>query len=70
MKRLTEKETQHTINAIEEIVTFKGNLIRVYSGTEMTVILLKAELENFGISSMQKFYSFYPRNLRIGIKEL
>ena len=30
----------------------KSNLIRVYSGTELTVNLLKDELENFGISSM------------------
>jgi len=30
----------------------KSNLIRVYSGTELTVNLLKVELEKFGISSM------------------
>lgn len=30
----------------------KSNLIRVYSGTELTVNLLKDELNNFGISSM------------------
>ncbi len=30
----------------------KSNLIRVYSGTELTVNLLKDELEKFGISSM------------------
>jgi hypothetical protein len=30
----------------------KNNLIRVYSGTELTVNLLKDELEEFGISSM------------------
>ena len=29
-----------------------SNLIRVYSGTELTVNLLKVELEKFGISSM------------------
>lgn len=29
-----------------------SNLIRVYSGTELTVNLLKDELEKFGISSM------------------
>ncbi len=29
-----------------------NNLIRVYSATELTVNLLKAELENAGISSM------------------
>ena len=29
-----------------------SNLIRVYSGTELTVNLLKEELEKFGISSM------------------
>jgi hypothetical protein len=29
-----------------------NNLIRVYSGTELTVNLLKDELEKFGISSM------------------
>jgi len=29
-----------------------SNLIRVYSGTELTVNLLKDELENLGISSM------------------
>ncbi len=31
-----------------------SNLIRVYSGTELTVNLLKDELESFGISSMIK----------------
>ncbi|HAF29116.1 MAG TPA: hypothetical protein DCG75_08720 [Bacteroidales bacterium] len=31
-----------------------SNLIRVYSGTELTVNLLKDELANFGISSMIK----------------
>ena len=30
----------------------KSNLFRVYSGTELTVNLLKDELEKFGISSM------------------
>ena len=30
----------------------KSNLIRVYSGTELTVNLLKDDLEKFGISSM------------------
>ena len=30
----------------------KSNLIRVYSGTELTVNLLKDELERFGISSL------------------
>jgi hypothetical protein len=29
-----------------------SNLIRVYSGTELTVNLLKDELEKFGIASM------------------
>jgi hypothetical protein len=29
-----------------------NNLIRVYSGTELTVNLLKDELEKFGVSSM------------------
>ena len=29
-----------------------SNLIRVYSGTELTVNLLKDELEKFGISSL------------------
>ena len=29
-----------------------SNLVRVYSGTELTVNLLKDELEKFGISSM------------------
>ena len=29
-----------------------SNLIRIFSGTELTVNLLKDELENFGISSM------------------
>ena len=29
-----------------------SNLIRVYSGTELTVNLLKDELEKFGVSSM------------------
>ncbi len=30
----------------------KSNLIRVYSGTELIVNLLKGELESFGISCM------------------
>jgi len=30
----------------------KSSLIRVYSGTELTVNLLKDELERFGISSL------------------
>jgi hypothetical protein len=30
----------------------KNNLIRIYTGTEVTVILLKGELEQAGISSI------------------
>jgi hypothetical protein len=42
----------------------KNKLIRIYSGTEVTVILLKGRLEELGISSIIK--NEYKAGLEVG----